>query len=428
MNNINYLHALHYHKLGLNATCISNIVTEYNFYNKNIFKVPCHEWKNLQERRQTLEELKSYNWENSTGVGVVTGFDNLHVIDIDGCINNEILFKILKFLKLPLDYEWVVQTGSQSGYHIYFFSEKLNGVKPDDVVSTFPANNKNEHMFDKIEILWKTHAVLPPSLHNSSFEYSFLNCRIPKSKPHRIEINDFKNVISDLLNKSREVAKERYFEEWIATVNIDQPSNHDEIKLSEIEEKKFLVVDIETDGLIENYHSNNPVFPAIVQISWLIMDQSGIVYKKVSDLVKSKYNPNSVAFKINNINQNKINLLGKEPKIILKEFVNDAKYCDYIVAHNAEFDYKIIRNEVIKNNLDENLINKTLICTMKEGGVLFNSEFYAEPKYPKLSELFEKLFNYKVIQIHNAQSDVLLTSKCLKELINRNLIRALSPI
>jgi hypothetical protein len=171
MDNLNYLHGLHYFNLGLNATCISNIVTEHNFYNKNIFKVPCHKWKDLRDRRQTIEELKAYPWDKSTGVGVVAGFNNLHLMDIDGCISQNFLFNILKYLGLPNDYEWVVQSGSLNGYHIYFFSNRFENLKSDDVVSTFPANSKHEYLFDKIEILWKTHAVLPPSLHNSSHEY-----------------------------------------------------------------------------------------------------------------------------------------------------------------------------------------------------------------------------------------------------------------
>jgi DNA polymerase III epsilon subunit-like protein len=423
MDNLNYLHGLHYFNLGLNATCISNIVTEHNFYNKNIFKVPCHKWKDLRDRRQTIEELKAYPWDKSTGVGVVAGFNNLHLMDIDGCISQNFLFNILKYLGLPNDYEWVVQSGSLNGYHIYFFSNRFENLKSDDVVSTFPANSKHEYLFDKIEILWKTHAVLPPSLHNSSHEYSFLNCRIPSEKPKWIDINKFSTIENLYLYKSKEVVKTSYFEEWVATEKINQPSNQDEIQLSKLKGNLYLIFDTETDGLIDKSVFGTIKYPSIVQISWLIMDEDGIVYKKVADLVKSDFDKYSDAFKINNINPDRILQLGKDPKIIYKEFLNDIKYCKFIVAHNIDFDLPILKNEMKKAYLETEQLNKQQICTMKEGSKLFISQFDNNPKYPKLSELFEKLFNYKVTQIHNAQSDVLLASKCLRELIKKEVIK-----
>ena len=45
-----------------------------------------------------------------------------------------------------------------------------------------------------------------------------------------------------------------------------------------------------------------------------------------------------------------------------------------------------------------------------------------ELKFPRLFELYEKLFDYKIEQRHNAESDVLLTAKCYKELINKEII------
>ena len=45
-----------------------------------------------------------------------------------------------------------------------------------------------------------------------------------------------------------------------------------------------------------------------------------------------------------------------------------------------------------------------------------------ELKFPKLTELYEKLFNYQIEQRHNAESDALLTAKCFKELVNKEII------
>ena len=47
---------------------------------------------------------------------------------------------------------------------------------------------------------------------------------------------------------------------------------------------------------------------------------------------------------------------------------------------------------------------------------------YGKFKNPKLTELYLKLFNYQIEQNYNAESDALITAKCLKELLNKNII------
>nr|WP_320119539.1 exonuclease domain-containing protein [uncultured Marinifilum sp.] len=421
MSKENYLYALHFHKLGLNATCISNELTEHNFYNKNILKVPCHKWKDLRTRRQSIDELKKYPWTDSTGVGIVAGFKNIHVLDLDGCTNYSIVEEILSYLELPADYEWVIQSGSLCGYHIYFYSDKIDVQEDDDVVSSYATKQEYEHLFDKIELLWSTHAVLPPSLHNTGNKYEFVNCRIPSETPLEIDISNFNKIKEKYLDRVKEVIKKSYFEEWVATESVNQPSSHDTINLSELKGKLSMVLDIETDGLIST-QMNQKVFPSIIQIAWLIMDEEGIVYKKVSELLNSNFNPNSKAFEINKIDPEKLKQIGKDSKTVLKEFRNDLKHCDFVVAHNIEFDIPVLANELSNYYIENDLNSKIKICTMRKSLPLFRTDFDSNPKFPKLDELFYKLFNYQVVQQHNAQSDVLLTSKCFKQLRKRKLI------
>ena len=89
-NNI-LLFAKHYFSLGLNVSCISNHINEFNFFNRNILKCPNHKWKHMLMERQSLDELESYQWDIATGVGFITGMDNLRCIDIDGCNDYDFL-------------------------------------------------------------------------------------------------------------------------------------------------------------------------------------------------------------------------------------------------------------------------------------------------------------------------------------------------
>ena len=415
----NKMLANHFFKLGLNITCITNYITEHNFYDANILKGAYHEWKHLKKSRQLIEELKEYDWDNAVGIGTIAGFEHLHVLDIDGCTNYNFIEDLLIILGLPKHYEWVVKTGSLDGYHIYFYSELLEILEEDQVASSYPPNLDNTGLFEKIELLWRTHIVLPNSIHKSGSKYSFTNCKFPKEKPVFLDINKFKIIESLFLNILEIERKKVYFSlSKEKHRNIKQPNKDiNLIDLSLIEENLFFLFDIETDGLIEN---NN--YPKIVQISWMIMDTKGVVYKKVTELINSNFNKESKAFKINKLNPDIIKKIGKEPSEVYLDITYDLKHCKFISAHNLKFDLSILLNEFESHQIDFNFNNLIQFCTMEFGTKLLASEQNPDAKFPKMTELYEHLFNHKVKQFHNANSDVTILAKCIKELLYKGKI------
>jgi len=114
--------ANHYYNFGLNVTHISTDRKDFHFPEENILKTPSHIWTDLLNRRQSLEELHSFNWDNACGIGTVLQFNNLRALDIDGCNNMNLIQNFLKALDLPKDYEWVVKSGSRNGFHIIFYA------------------------------------------------------------------------------------------------------------------------------------------------------------------------------------------------------------------------------------------------------------------------------------------------------------------
>ncbi len=109
------LWANYYYNMGFNVTHINPHLNEGKA--KNIFKSPTNDRHILKNRRQTIEELNSYDWENSTGIGVVLGFNNLRAIDFDFSRwnsdvipekRNQLITLSLQLLDLPKSYEWVV--------------------------------------------------------------------------------------------------------------------------------------------------------------------------------------------------------------------------------------------------------------------------------------------------------------------------------
>ena len=412
----NKLLAKHLFKLGFHITCITNYISEYNFYDANILKGCYHEWEHLKSERQTSEELENYDWENSVGIGTVAGYNNLHVIDVDGCSNYEFIEDILIILGLPIHYEWVVRSGSLDGYHIYFFSDSPN-LQENQVASTYPPNLDNIALFEKIELLWNTHVVLPNSLHKSGSNYIFTNCKFPRRKPLFIEINKFEIIEGLFLNISRlEILLSYYTLSRNKHREIEQPTNINFIDLASINETLLFLFDTETDGLVVNGN-----FPNIIQISWIIMDNKGIVYKKNTELVNCNFDHNSSAFQINKLNPDVIRKIGKQPKEAYEDIMYDLQHCSVIIAHNLQFDLPILKNEFAKYEIDFNFKNIEEFCTMTFSEKLVNKG-KVDNKYPKLTELYKFLFNHEVKQFHNANSDVNILAKCVKEMLYKKIL------
>jgi DNA polymerase III epsilon subunit-like protein len=402
----------HFYNLGLNVTCISNRLTEHNFYDPNLLKAPYHKWKHLKLERQKEDEFDNFEWNEATGLGTIAGFNNLHILDIDGCSNDDFINDILLILGLPRHYEWVVKTGSQDGYHIYFYSNLFDELENNQVCSTFPANKENIGLFEKMELLWSTHVVLPNSMHKSGDKYKFVNSNFPTNKPAQIDIKRFDVIVDLFLNRSKLIKKKNYFNTWTEEVKLKQPSNLDLIDLSTIKKNLIFIFDTETDGLIKNES-----FPNIIQISWMIMDYDGIVYKKNTELINCDFNPNSDAFKVNKIKPDIIRKLGVEPEEAYLKIMYDLKYCVMMSAHNLDFDYPVLKNEFYKYNIDFDFSQIKRFCTMKWGHSQLKNESNPDPKYPKLTELYEYLFNHSVRQYHNSHSDVVILSKIIKEIL-----------
>ena len=113
---------------------------------------------------------------------------------------------------------------------------------------------------------------------------------------------------------------------------------------------------------------------------------------------------------------------------ILSELEEDLLKSDYIVAHNLNFDRSNLLAELTRNNRND-LIHlfesKKHICTLKEtiNVCCISRSPNSSYKWPKLSELYEKLFNRKLGNAHNARYDVENLSLCFFKLIENGQIR-----
>jgi len=387
--------AKHYHSLGLNVTCIKNEINEFNILESNLLKSPCHDWLKFQEKKQSEEDLQSIDWTDATGVGVVLGYDGIMAIDIDNCIEIDLVKIICSILDIDENYSWIIRSGSECGFHILLKCQNRNvDVKPftnyelkfgliyrklnekieneDDINAYYSKNEfledhlslkyfkKNillSKLFEKIEFRWSNHLVLPNSLHQSGNSYAFLN-GLPISEPSEITIEKLENL-KDLL----------------CTFDADWSGWHGEKRVSQIAcgdgTKKILGKNTNNFRVprkiyihIERNSSSNNKQPSseIVQICWLLtdgsphIDQSKIIRSKI--FVTDSYNINNECRKEHPVIKDAIRKkIGKNLKNILEELMQDIRsiklYSDksYQERYNTiiTFNHEIVLNLLIEN-------------------------------------------------------------------------------
>jgi DNA polymerase III epsilon subunit-like protein len=530
--------SLYYRLFNMNITQMK--WSECHKKNIKTFKEPIDtNWERYKTESQPLDYLFSLNWDKSSGIGLVLGYNLYRALDID--IYGDFILKwaypndgingfineILTQLHLPLDYPWVVRSGNGYGFHIIFKNEGGDATTGIDSLSFAPNDNYNnfgQPYFGRMELRWCDHLVLPPSLHASGLQYEFRNETLPTSAPLQVSLSEIDSMINTYCSEitvqeanykgiNIELADRRKITsrhdsylsphehsantiEWLEEVSTDDNKNslalchllgrgikqdsakainllresksqtaifnllqlyacefleynakdynelvnslditlfeghmdvlnHNAAKyLPQIE--KFLFFDTETTGLPIDYNApstdiNN--WPRLIQLSWIITDQFYNVLSKHNHIIKPAgfTIPNQSA-SVHGITTDYANINGENLIEILNLFASDLKTAKYIVGHNIDFDKKIIEAEFHRQNIAFSWCNTTSICTMKSSTDFCKIPNFYGYRYPKLQELYIKLFDVDFENAHDAFSDISATLKCFKEMVKRGII------
>ncbi|WP_185857721.1 DNA polymerase III subunit alpha [Blattabacterium cuenoti] len=189
----------------------------------------------------------------------------------------------------------------------------------------------------------------------------------------------------------------------------------------------YLIVDTETTGLPVSYnlpitHIDN--WPRIVQISWQSHDMIGDLIDFKSFIVKpDHYDIPFNAFKIHGITNEKAEKYGVDLNFVLHEFQNALEKCQCLIGHNLKFDIKVIECEFFRKKKEISFKKKKILDT-KEISTSYCklSGIGKRFKWPTLSELYQKLFEEKIPNLHNAENDVKATARSFLELLRIGII------
>lgn len=211
-----------------------------------------------------------------------------------------------------------------------------------------------------------------------------------------------------------------------------------------------LVFDVETTGLFPKKKRGSTVsppideLPYIIQLSYVIFDMEKYetieqydTYINIDETVKiSEFVSN-----LTGITHEMCHSEGVPIIEALKKFYKAYMFCECIVAHNMDFDTRMISLEIernretilenapycilIFNGIYEELNNIERYCTMRKGTPICNIDFpkktqsnieykSTNKKFPTLKELYMFLFNMEEppANLHNSMVDVMVCLKC----------------
>jgi len=189
----------------------------------------------------------------------------------------------------------------------------------------------------------------------------------------------------------------------------------------------YLFFDTETTGLPKDYSApitDSDNWPRLVQLAFLLYDKSGNQKAEGDFIIKPEgFEIPEEAAKVHGITTEKALNEGVGLGEMLNIFTSLSNVSDCFVAHNFNFDKKIVGAEFYRLSMADIIADRKSIYTMlsstKHCEIVGKRGF----KWPKLQELHTKLFGAEFDKAHNAFSDIKATAKCFWELKKLGIIK-----
>lgn len=187
-----------------------------------------------------------------------------------------------------------------------------------------------------------------------------------------------------------------------------------------------LIFDTETTGLPEK-NKHEDLQPHVVQLACTLVDNNERIVSQLNHIIKPEgWDIPKDSIDVHGITMEMATKYGLSRQAVLIMFANLVKKADILVAHNAQFDLKILNLQYKRQGTQSPLIGKEIYCTaansvnimklppterMKQYG--YGQSF----KTPNLQELHVHLFSWwDGARAHDAMGDVDACMRCYYKL------------
>lgn len=182
--------------------------------------------------------------------------------------------------------------------------------------------------------------------------------------------------------------------------------------------------DTETTGFPAKAGAPLSECPFIVQLAAILIDDDEGEIASLNTIIKPDgWEIPETASDIHGITTEKAERFGIPVAVAMAMFSNLCRVSEQAVAHNDEFDVKLISYEIERLNKPNVLMEKPRFCTMKATTNLCKLPGrYGQYKWPKLIEAHQHFFGEGFDGAHDALVDVRACHRVHMHLLKNNLI------
>ncbi len=192
--------------------------------------------------------------------------------------------------------------------------------------------------------------------------------------------------------------------------------------------QKYLFFDTETTGIPKDYKApctNTDNWPRLIQLGWLLTDAEGRILSEGNHIVRPDgFEIPKAASEVHGITTDFALENGKPLLDVIFAFGADLNQAECVIGHNLDYDLHIVGAEYVRLGYDSRIMfARPTLCTMQATIQYCNIPGRFGPKWPKLMELYTKLFGQEFDGAHDAMADIVATKECFFELIRRGVVR-----
>ena len=192
--------------------------------------------------------------------------------------------------------------------------------------------------------------------------------------------------------------------------------------------QKYLFFDTETTGIPKDYKApctNTDNWPRLIQLGWLLTDAEGRILSEGNHIVRPDgFEIPKAASDVHGITTEFALENGKPLLEVIFAFGADLNQAECVIGHNLDYDLHIVGAEYVRLGYDSRIMfARPTLCTMQATIQYCNIPGRFGPKWPKLMELYTKLFGQEFDGAHDAMADIVATKDCFFELIRRGVVR-----
>ena len=182
----------------------------------------------------------------------------------------------------------------------------------------------------------------------------------------------------------------------------------------------YLFFDTETTGLPKNWEapiSDIDNWPRIVQIAWILSSEEKGRIESNDFIIKPEgFEIPEESSRVHGITTQKAYAEGIDLIEALTKFNLALQKSSCLVAHNMNFDEKVLGAEFLRKGIENDFFEKNRLCTMEKSTQYCKLPGRYGYKWPSLSELHNILFGKDFEDAHNAAGDINATESCFWKL------------